>query len=108
MFVYKLGGGRFETSCSQRAINSYTFVQEAKTWKIYQDKEHFSNDVEYPLVSTAISINDLIDTLNSNNQQLRERTKLTLRDMHKLTELSLKEIIFACFRTVNLLDFLSC
>ena len=95
-----------------RVINSYTFVQETKTWEIYQDEAQVSYDVVnlYPSVPVDKAINVLIDTLNNDKEHLKERTKLTLTDIQKLTELCLSvnsymKIIFACFRTVDLLDF---
>ena len=96
-----------------RVINSYTFVQETKAWEIYQDEIQVSYDAVnlYPSVPVDKAINVLIDTLNNDKEHLKEeRTKLTLTDIHKLTELYLSvisyiKIIFACFRTVDLLDF---
>ena len=50
-----------------RVINSYTFVQEAKTWEIYQDEVQVSYDVVnlYRSVPVDKAIRILIDTLNN-------------------------------------------
>ena len=58
-----------------RVINSYTFVQEAKTWEIYQDEVQVSYDVVnlYPSVPVDKAINVLIDTINSDKEHLKER-----------------------------------
>ena len=70
----------------RRAINSYTFVQEAKTCVIYQDKVQVSYNVVnlYPSVPVDKATNVLIDTVNNNKEHLKERTKLTLIDIHKI------------------------
>ena len=59
-----------------RVINSYAFVQEAKTWEIYEDKVQVSYDVvnSYPSVPTNKAINVLIDTLNNDKEHFKERT----------------------------------
>ena len=96
-----------------RVINSYTFVQEAKTWKIHQDEMQVSYDIVnlYPSVPFDKAVNVLTDILNNLKKHLKECTKLTLTDIHKLTELCLSKcsfymkIIFVCYRTVALLDF---
>ena len=79
-----------------RVISSYTFVQEAKTCEIYQDKVQVSYDVVnlYPSVPVDKAINVLIDTLNNGKEHLKERTKLTLTDIHKFTELCLSKFHF--------------
>ena len=50
-----------------RVINSHTFVQEAKTWEIYQDEVQVSYDVVnlYHSVPVDKAIRILIDTLNN-------------------------------------------
>ena len=79
-----------------RVINSYTFVKEAKTWEIHQDEIQVSYDVVnlYPSVPVDKAINVLMDTLNNDKKHLQERTKLTLTDIHKLTELCLSKCYF--------------
>ena len=76
-----------------RVINSYTFVQEATAWKIYRDKIQVSYDVvnSYPSVPVDKAINVLIDTLNNDKEYLKQCTKLTLTNIHKLTELCLSK-----------------
>ena len=46
------------------------------------------------------AINVLIDTLNNDKQQLKEHTKLTLTDIHTLTELCLSKCY--CLFEINL------
>ena len=60
-------------------INSCTFVQQVKTWEIYQGEVQVSYDVVnlYPSVPVDKAINALIDTLNNHKEHLKERTKLT-------------------------------
>ena len=59
-----------------RLINSYTFVQEAKTWEIYQNEVQVPYDVVnlYPLAPVDKVIDVLIDTLNNDQEHLKERT----------------------------------
>ena len=61
-------------------INSYTFVQEAKTWdwEIYQEEVQVSYDIVnlYPSVPVDKAINVLTDTLNNNKERLKERAIL--------------------------------
>ena len=47
-----------------RVINSFTIMQEAKTWEIYQDEVQVSYDLLnlYPSVPVGKAINVLIDT----------------------------------------------
>ena len=79
-----------------RVINSYTFVEEAKTWEIYQDEVPVLYDVVnlHPSVPVDKAINVLIDTLNHGKEHLKERTKLTVTVIHKLTELCLSKCYF--------------
>ena len=79
-----------------RVINLYTLVKEAKTWEIYQDKVQVSYYVVnlYPPVPVDKVINVLMDTLNSDNEHLQERTKLALMDIHQLTGLCLSKCYF--------------
>ena len=74
-----------------RVINSYTFVQEAKTWEIYEEEVQVSYDVVnlYPSVPADKAINVLLGTLNHDKEHLKESTNLTLTDIHKLAELCL-------------------
>ena len=76
-----------------RVINLYIFVQEAKSSEIYKDDLQVSYDVEnlYPLVPVEKAINVLIDSLNNDKEQLKERAKLTLTDIHKLMEFFLSK-----------------
>ena len=71
-------------------------MQEAKTWEIYQDEVQVSYNVVnlYASVTVDKAINVLIDALNRNKEHLKERTKLTLTNIHKLTELCLGKCYF--------------
>ena len=82
-----------------RVINSYTFVQEAKTWEIYEDEVQVSYDVVnlYPSVPVDKAINVFIGTLNHDKEHLKERTNLTLTDIHKLMELCLTALTIQIF-----------
>ena len=70
-----------------RVINSSSFVDEAATWETTQEEIQVSYDVInlFPSIPIDKAITVLIDTLN--NDDLNTRTKLTLTDIHKLTEL---------------------
>ena len=61
--------------------------------EIYQHEVQVSYDVVnlYPSVPIDKAINVLIDTLNNDKEHLKEHTKLTLKDIHKLTELCLSK-----------------
>ena len=90
------------------AINSYEFAQKAKTLEIYQDEMQVLYDIANLYSSAPVDkvINVLIHTVNNNIKC----PKLTLTDPHKLTKLCLSvfsymNIIFTCFKTVELLDF---
>ena len=48
----------------------------------------------YPSVPVDKAIDVLMDTLNNEKEHLQEWTKLTLRDIHKLTELCLSKCYF--------------
>ena len=79
-----------------RVIDSCPFVQEPKAWEIYQDEVQVSYDVVnlYRSVPVDKAISVLIGTLNNDKEHLKERTKLTLTDIHKLTELCLSKCYF--------------
>ena len=55
------------------------------TWEICQDEVQVSYGVVnlYPSVPADKAINVLIYTLNNDKEYLKERTKLTLTDIHK-------------------------
>ena len=77
-------------------INSFTFLKEATTWEMYQDELQVPYDVVNLYLSVPVdkAISVLIDILNSDKEQLKEPTKLTLTDIHKLTELCLSKCYF--------------
>ena len=78
-------------------MNSSSFVNEAGTWETTQEQIQVSYDVInlYPSIPIDKAIIVLIDTLNNDLDDLKTRTKLTLTDIHKLTELCLKSITFS-------------
>ena len=61
--------------------------------EIYQHEVQVSYDVVnlYPSVPVDKAIIVLIDTLNNDKEHLKEHTKSTLKDIHKLTELCLSK-----------------
>ena len=79
-----------------RIINSSSFVNEATTWETTQEEIQVSYDVTnlYPSIPIGKAINVLMDTLNNDLNYLNTRTKLTLTDIHKLTELCLSKSYF--------------
>ena len=87
-----------------RVINSYTFVKEAKTWEIHQGEVQVSYDVVnlYTSVPVDKAINVLMDALNNDKEHLQERTKLTLTDIPKLTELCLSNCYFLYENNIRL------
>ena len=78
-----------------RVINSSSFVNEAATWETTQKEIQVSYDVInlYPSIPIDKAITVLIDTLNNDLDDLNTRTKLTLTDIHKLTELCLSKYL---------------
>ena len=63
-----------------------------------------SNDEvnSYPSVPVDKAINVLMDTLNNEKEDLQQRTKLTLMDIHKLTELCLSTCFLLCENNLRL------
>ena len=72
-----------------RVMKSSSFVNEAATWEITQEEIQVLHDIInlYPSIPVDKAIIVLIDTLNNDLDDLNTHTKLTLTDMHKLTEL---------------------
>ena len=70
-------------------INSSSFANEAATWETTQKEIQVSYGVInlYPSLPIDKAITILMDTLNNDLDDLNTRTKLTLTDIHKLTEL---------------------
>ena len=89
-----------------RVINSSSFVNEAATWETTQEEIQVSYDVInlYPSIPIDKAITVLIDTLNNDLDDLNTRTKLTLTDIHKLTELCLSKSYFLCENKIRLLE----
>ena len=58
----------------------------------------------YPFILIDRAITVLIDTLNNDLDYLNTRTKLTLTDIHKLTELCLSKLYFVYENIIRLLD----
>ena len=79
-----------------RVINSSSFVNEAATWETTQEEIWVSYDVAnlYPSIPIDKAITILMDTLNNDLDDLNTRIKLTLTDIHKLTEICLSKSYF--------------
>ena len=89
-----------------RVISSSSFVNEAATWETTQEEIQVSYDVInlYPSIPIDKAITVLIDTLNNDLDDLNTRTKLTLTDIHKLTELCLSKSYFLYENKIRLLE----
>ena len=87
-------------------INSSSFVNEAATWETTQEEIQVSYDVTnlYPSIPIEKAITVLMDTLNNDLHDLNSRTKLTLTDIHKLTELCLSKSYFLYESKMRLLE----
>ena len=87
-------------------INSSSFVNEAATWETTQEEIQVSYDVTnlYPSIPIDKAITVLMDTLNNDLDDLNTRTKLTLTDIHKLTELCLTKSYFLYENKMKLLE----
>ena len=82
---------------SQHKIkNSAEFVNEAKTWKISPTEIQVSYDVVnlYPSVPLDKAIDVIVEYLKNDFNNVKTRTKLTLVDIHHLTELCGNECYF--------------
>ena len=79
-----------------RVINSPSFVNEAATWETTQEEIQVSYDVInlYPSIPIDKAITLLIDNLNNDLDDLNTHTKLTIINIHKLTELGLSKSYF--------------
>ena len=89
-----------------RVINSSSFVNEGATWETTQKEIQVSYDIInlYPSIPMDKAIAVLIDTLNNDLDDLNTRTKLTLTDIHKLTELCLSKSYFLYENKIRLLQ----
>ena len=87
-------------------MKSSSFVNEAATWETTQEEIQVSYDVTnlYPSIPIDKAINVLMDTLNNDLNDLNTRTKLTLTDIHKLTELCLSKSYFLYENKIRLLE----
>ena len=83
-----------------------SFVNEATTWEATQKEIQVSYNVTNLYLSILIdkAITVLIDTLNNDLNDLNTRTKLTLTDIHKLTELCLSKSYFLYENKIRLLE----
>ena len=79
-----------------RVINSSSFVNGAATWETTQEEVQVSYDVTclYPFVPIDKAMTILTDTLNNDLDDLNTRTKVTLTDIHELTDLCLSKSYF--------------
>ena len=82
---------------SQHKIkNSVEFVNEAKTWKISPTEIQVSYDVNnlYPSVPLDKFIHINVEYLKNDFNNVKRRIKITLADIHQLTELCVSECYF--------------
>ena len=88
-----------------RVINLSSFVNEAATWETTHEEIQVAYNVInlYPSIPIDKAITVLIDTLNNDLDYLNTRTKLTLTDIHKLTELCLSKSYFLYENKMRLL-----
>ena len=88
------------------AINSTSFVNEAATWETTQKEIQVSYGVItlFPSIPIDKAISVLINTLNNDLDDQNTRTKLTLTDIHKLTELCLSKSYFLYENKIRLLE----
>jgi len=79
-----------------RVKNSISFIDEAKTWIIDPDEVQVSYDVValYPSVPIKKAIVSMVDILNSDFENVRERTKLEIEDIRQLLTLCLIKFYF--------------
>nr|XP_047124319.1 uncharacterized protein LOC105844437 [Hydra vulgaris] len=79
-----------------RLINSNSFVNEARQWKIDPNEIQVSFDVVnlYPSIPIDEAIPVIIDILNNDIDDLKTQTKLSLVHIHQLIELSLSICYF--------------
>ena len=78
-----------------RLKNTTSFVTKAKNWTVSPTEVQVSFDVVnlYPSVPINKAITVMIDMLNNDNE-LRERTKLTIKEIKTLVELCLSKSYF--------------
>ena len=81
-------------------------VNEAVIWETTQEEIQVSYDVTnlYPSIPIDKAITVLMDTLNNDLDDLNTHTKLTLTDIHKLTELCLSKSYFLYENKMRLLE----
>jgi len=79
-----------------RVKNSSSFVEESKTWQIDPDEVQVSYDVVnlYPSVPISKSIDSIINLLQSDHEDVKARTNLSIPDIRKLLELCLSKCYF--------------
>ena len=78
-----------------RLKNSVSFVNEAKHWNVKPEEIQVSYDVEnlYPSVPLREATNVILDLLNNDND-LKQRTKLTITEIKTLIDLCLSVCYF--------------
>ena len=89
-----------------RVINSSSFANEAATCETTQEEIQVSYGVTclYPFVPIDKAITILIDTLKNYLDNLNTSPKLTLSDIHKLTDLCLNKSYFLYENKIRLLE----
>ncbi|XP_065684845.1 uncharacterized protein LOC136096992 [Hydra vulgaris] len=88
-----------------RLINSNSFVNDAKEWKIGSNEIQVSFDVVnlYPSVPFDEAIPVIVNILNDGLEDLKIKTKLTVLDIHQLIELLLSKFYFLYEDKIRLL-----
>ena len=79
-----------------RIKNTQSFVEEAKTWDISPDEVQVSYDVVnlYPSVPVKESIEVLVNSLNEDFDEVKNRTKLSIVEIKTLLEVCLSKCYF--------------
>ena len=79
-----------------RVINTTSFVEEAKDWHIDPDEVQCSFDVValYPSIPIKKAIAAMIDLINNDIDDVRQRTELNVQDIKSLLELCLSKCYF--------------
>ena len=88
-----------------RLKNSYSFVELTRSWEVEPDEIQVSYDVVnlYPSVPVAEAIDIIIQMLSSDDE-LTNRTKLTINDIRTLIELCLSKCYFLWNEKIYLLE----
>ena len=79
-----------------RVMNTTSFVEEAKDWQIDPEEVQCSFDVValYPSIPIKKAIAAMIELINNDIDDVRERTQLNVQDIKSLLELCLSKCYF--------------